>query len=65
MTEPEPTYYTTAVYEELPPCSLNLARRAVQLSKDGNGRHRLELIVMDGRWMLIVNEGKPEDLGGG
>jgi hypothetical protein len=50
----------------LPNKAQNLARRALQLDRQGNGRHHLELVIIDGQWLLIVNgNGKLEDLGGG
>ena len=53
------------VRDYLPPQALNLARRALQLAEGGNGRHTLELIVSEGRWLLIVDGGpKVEELGG-
>jgi hypothetical protein len=47
----------------LPRPAINLARRASQLAQNGNGRHVLELIVVEGGWFLIVDRGKLETLG--
>ena len=43
------------VRDHLPPQALNLARRALQLAEGGNGQHTLELIISDGRWLLIAD----------
>lgn len=53
----------TGNHEPLPRPAVNLARRAAQLARQGDGRHHLELIVINGRLVLIVDNGKPEDLG--
>lgn len=49
---------------DLPVKAVNLARRAVQLAGEQRGRHTIELLITkDGRWLIIVDDGRPEDLG--
>lgn len=52
----------------LPSKAVKLAQRAVQLAATGSheqrGRHTIELLITkDGRWLIIVDDGRPEDLG--
>lgn len=55
---------TNGGFENLPKPALNMARRAVSLARLGNGRHIIEFLVLDGRWLIIVNQGSQiEDLG--
>ena len=50
--------------ENLPRPAVNLARRAKMLAESGNGRHVIELLVHDGKWIIIVNNSSQvEDLG--
>lgn len=44
----------------------NLAKRAQSLAANGNGRYVLEIVVIDGKWYLVVNGStKLEALGNG
>lgn len=66
MTEQPPEYQTetNGQLEDLPLKARKLARRALQLASQGDGRHTLELLIHDGRWMLIIDGGpKVEELG--
>ena len=62
MTEPMPVYQVDSAIETMPRRALNLARRLLQLEADSGGRCRvsLDLIMLDGEWLLSVNE--PEKL---
>lgn len=55
----------TAVADKLPAKAMNLARRCHQLATEKeNGRLRLEVVVVNGRWLLFVEGGdRFEDLG--
>ena len=57
------TVATTAA-DNLPRNAMNLARRIRQIAGQGNGRYIIELVVIDGRWLLVVQQvQKIEDLG--
>ena len=51
--------------DKLPAKAMNLARRCNQLAIEiENGRLRLEVVVVNGRWLLFVEGGdRFEDLG--
>lgn len=49
----------------LPTRAVNLARRALQVERDANGRARvtIELIMIDGQWLItVMRPGKLEHL---
>ena len=64
MTEPRPTYTTTAPADSpgptprLPRRAWNLARRMLDLEArhSGRGRFTLEVVMVDGQWFLSVSK---------
>lgn len=72
MSEPAPQYTaavsTPAPGEAFPRRALNLARRVLQLERECRGRGRIEIqvIMLDGEWLLTVSQPGPiERLGNG
>ena len=72
MTEPAPHYHAPPLPTEhtaasrLPRRAWNLAMRVLELEKATNGRGRvtLELVMIDGQWLLgVVRPGELERLG--
>ena len=66
MTEPSPTYAIPPHPDALPARALNLARRALELERKMQGRARvtLEIVMIDGTWLLMVaRPGELERLG--
>lgn len=66
MTEPAPVYTVPAL--EIPRRAQNLARRLLQLEAECRGRGRVEIqvIMLDGEWLLTVSQPGPvERLGSG
>ena len=64
MTEPRPQYQTVAPGDDaarLPARAVNLARRVLELERQCAGRGRLELqvIMVDGEWLLLVSKPGP------
>lgn len=64
MTEPRPQYQTVAPGDDaarLPVRAVNLARRVLELERQCAGRGRLELqvIMVDGEWLLLVSKPGP------
>lgn len=65
MTEPQPQYSTRPAAGEdagrLPLRAVNLARRVLELERQCGGRGRLELqvIMIDGEWLLLVSKPGP------
>lgn len=54
---------TRCAEHTMPQPAVRLARRMMELASKGNGRHRVELVVVNGAWAIIVNDGKLEYLG--
>ncbi|MEZ4542098.1 MAG: hypothetical protein R3C43_19145 [Chloroflexota bacterium] len=70
MTEPTPRYEVTppakTATSRLPPRAWNLAMRALTLEREMNGRGRatLEIIFLDGEWLISISRpGVVERLG--
>ncbi len=69
MTEPRPQYQTNAPGDEaarLPVRAVNLERRVLELERQCGGRGRLELqvIMIDGEWLMTISKpGGIEKLG--
>lgn len=64
MTELRPQYQTVAPGDDavrLPPRAVNLARRVLDLERQCGGRGRLEIqvIMVDGTWLLTVSKPGP------
>lgn len=71
MTDPPPVYHAPPAPDHtaasrLPRRAWNLAMRVLELERDTNGRGRvtLELVMIDGQWLLgVVRPGELERLG--
>lgn len=71
MTEPPPTYHAPPTPDptaapRLPRRAWNLAMRVLELERDCNrrGRVTIDLIMIDGEWLIgVVRPGKLERLG--
>ena len=69
MTEPRPQYQTNAPGDDaarLPVRAVNLARRVLELERQCGGRGRVELqvIMIDGEWLMTISKpGGIEKLG--
>ncbi len=64
MTEPRPQYQAGAPGDDaarLPVRAVNLARRILDLERQCGGRGRLELqvVFLDGEWLLFVSRPGP------
>ncbi len=63
MTEPAPSY-TTAPGDDaprLPTRAVNLARRLLEMERQcaGRGRIELQVVMLDGQWLLMVSKPGP------
>ena len=66
MSEPLPVYTVENAINPMPRRALNLARRLLQLEADSGGRCRItiDIIMLDGEWLMDLNTpGKLERLG--
>jgi hypothetical protein len=63
MTEPAPSY-TPAPGDDagrLPTRAVNLARRLLEMERQcaGRGRIELQVVMLDGQWLLMVSKPGP------